>query len=78
MGEVPRIDLAKWDLRIFGQVENPLTFTWEELQALPRTEVHCDIHCVTRWSRLDNTFSGVPFREISTNARNPVRMSDSY
>lgn len=68
-GGVPRIDLAKWDLRIFGQVENPLTFTWEGLQELPRAEVHCDIHCVTRWSRLDNTFSGVPFREIYERAQ---------
>ncbi|HEX5416936.1 MAG TPA: sulfite oxidase-like oxidoreductase [Chloroflexota bacterium] len=63
-GGIPRVDLKKWDFRVFGQVENPLTLTWEQFQALPRAEVHCDIHCVTRWSRLDNTFAGVPFREV--------------
>jgi DMSO/TMAO reductase YedYZ molybdopterin-dependent catalytic subunit len=68
-GGIPRVDLAKWNLRIFGQVENPLTLTWEQLQELPRTEAQCDIHCVTRWSRLDNTFAGVPFREIYERAK---------
>ena len=68
-GGVPRVDLAKWDLRVFGQVENPFALTWEEYRALPRTQLHCDIHCVTRWSRLDNTFEGVPFREIYDRAR---------
>ena len=41
-----------------------MSWTWEEFLALPRTEVRCDIHCVTQWSRLDNRFEGVPIREI--------------
>lgn len=68
-GEVPRIDLATWDLRVFGLVDQPLRFTWEEFQALPRTDLRCDIHCVTRWSRLDNTFEGVSFDELYRRAQ---------
>src|SRR5262245_32977685 len=63
-GGVPRVDLKTWDFRVFGLVEQPLRLTWEEFQQLLRTSVRCDIHCVTRWSRLDNTFEGVAFAEI--------------
>ena len=59
-GNVPIVDLATWRLKVFGEVERPLEIGWEELSSLPRKDVACDIHCVTRWSRFDNTFSGVP------------------
>ncbi|UVI32768.1 sulfite oxidase-like oxidoreductase [Paenibacillus spongiae] len=63
-GEVPVYDLSQWRLRIFGEVETERTFTLEELQALPRTSVTCDIHCVTRWSKLDTTWEGIRFRDF--------------
>ena len=63
-GRTPRFDPRKWSFRAFGLVEEEVSFSWEELQALPRVEVACDIHCVTRWSRLDNRFEGVSIREI--------------
>jgi DMSO/TMAO reductase YedYZ molybdopterin-dependent catalytic subunit len=65
-GSVPSypLDLAGWDLRIFGEVENELTLTWKELNELPRTDDTQDIHCVTRWSKFDMTFSGVHWREL--------------
>ena len=63
-GGVPRVDLATWDFKVTGLVQHPLQLTWNEFRSLPRTIVHCDIHCVTRWSRLGNTFEGVAFREI--------------
>ena len=63
-GTVPRIDLETWRFRIFGLVEEERTLTYSELTGLPRTSVACDIHCVTRWSRLDNTFEGVRFRDL--------------
>jgi len=63
-GPVPRVDLRTWDFRIDGLVETPLRLTWEEFNKLPQTEVHCDIHCVTRWSRFDNRFEGVLFTEV--------------
>lgn len=63
-GSVPSVDLAKWDLVVDGLVERPQKWTWEEFQRLPRYQVHSDIHCVTRWSRYDNTWEGVSLREV--------------
>ena len=63
-GSVPAFDAAKWDLRVGGAVPHPLRLTWEDFNHLPRTEVTRDFHCVTRWSRFDNRWSGVPFREL--------------
>ena len=68
-GRTPRFDPRKWSFRAFGLVEEEKTWSWEELQALPRVEVACDIHCVTRWSRLDNRFEGVSVREIVRRVR---------
>ncbi len=67
-GSVPVIDLARWDLRVDGLVERPRRWTWDEFQLLPRVQVHSDIHCVTRWSRYDNTWEGVSFRELTSQA----------
>jgi DMSO/TMAO reductase YedYZ molybdopterin-dependent catalytic subunit len=64
-GSIPEIDLATWDFRVFGEVEQPVTLTWDELQALPATDVTADIHCVTRWSRFDASFRGVHWRELA-------------
>ena len=63
-GSVPKVDLARWDFRIYGQVEQPARWTWEEFQKLPRTKLRSDIHCVTRWSRYDNLWEGVSIREL--------------
>jgi DMSO/TMAO reductase YedYZ molybdopterin-dependent catalytic subunit len=64
-GSVPTYrDLSKWDLRIFGLVEEPARLSWDELMALPRITYTVDIHCVTRWSKLDTTWTGVPWSEI--------------
>ena len=59
-GNVPRLDLARWTFRVFGEVERPYEVSWAEFSALERSEVLCDIHCVTHWSRYDNVFAGVP------------------
>jgi DMSO/TMAO reductase YedYZ molybdopterin-dependent catalytic subunit len=63
-GSVPHTDLATWDFRVWGEVDEPLTLTWEEFSALPTVEVTQDIHCVTRWSRFDATFGGVAWSTI--------------
>ena len=59
-GNVPKVDTATWTFEVTGLVQRPFALTYEELLALPRKTVMCDMHCVTRWSRLDNTFAGVP------------------
>ena len=64
-GSVPETDLATWDFKVFGEVESPITLSWEELQALPATEVRIDIHCVTRWSRFDTGFRGVSWATLA-------------
>jgi DMSO/TMAO reductase YedYZ molybdopterin-dependent catalytic subunit len=64
-GSVPRTDLGTWDFRVFGEVESPLTLSWEALQALPSKEIQLDIHCVTRWSRFDARFRGVHWSELA-------------
>jgi DMSO/TMAO reductase YedYZ molybdopterin-dependent catalytic subunit len=64
-GSVPESDLATWDFRVFGEVEQPVTLSWDELQALPSKEIELDIHCVTRWSRFDARFRGVHWSELA-------------
>jgi len=65
-GDVPRYeDLSTWTFRVFGEVEQPVELTWEQFDALPRSETTQDIHCVTRWSRFDAAFSGVHWRELA-------------
>ena len=63
-GTIPRFDPQKWDFRIFGLVEKPVRLTWEEFNRLPMKEVVADMHCVTRWSRFDNRWEGVPCAEL--------------
>ena len=63
-GSVPRVDLATWDFRVWGEVDNPFTMTWQQFKELPRKTLHTDIHCVTRWSKLDTDWEGVAIQTI--------------
>lgn len=58
-GPVPRFDPSTWDLRVWGEVEEEITWTWEAFNQLPRTKITLDIHCVTRWSKFDTEWEGV-------------------
>jgi DMSO/TMAO reductase YedYZ molybdopterin-dependent catalytic subunit len=64
-GSVPRTDLATWTFRVFGEVANPVELSWKQFSELPRHETTQDIHCVTRWSRFDASFSGVHWRTLA-------------
>jgi DMSO/TMAO reductase YedYZ molybdopterin-dependent catalytic subunit len=68
-GSVPRTDLSTWEFRVWGEVANPFSFSWDEFKQMPRKTVHADIHCVTRWSRLDMDFEGVPIQHILERAQ---------
>jgi DMSO/TMAO reductase YedYZ molybdopterin-dependent catalytic subunit len=68
-GTVPIVDRAKWTFAVSGEVEQPFSLTWQELQQLPRQETICDIHCVTRWSRYDNRFEGIAVAPLMAQAR---------
>lgn len=68
-GSVPSTDLATWDFRVWGEVAEPFSFTWDEFQRMPRVSIVRDIHCVTRWTRFDASFEGVPIRHILERSR---------
>lgn len=68
-GSVPRFDSETWDLRVDGLVESPLKLSWKELNAVPKIQRASDFHCVTRWSRFDNRWDGVAFRELLARVR---------
>ncbi|HHY88535.1 MAG TPA: sulfite oxidase-like oxidoreductase [Chloroflexi bacterium] len=63
-GPIPRFDPETWDFRVWGEVESPLRLSWEEFNQLPRTTLKIDIHCVTRWSKLDTRWEGVSVRTL--------------
>ncbi len=62
-GPNPPFNPATWDLRVFGEVEKEMRWTWAEFLQLPTVTITVDIHCVTRWSKFDTTWQGVQFTE---------------
>jgi DMSO/TMAO reductase YedYZ molybdopterin-dependent catalytic subunit len=58
-GPTPHVDLADWRLSVTGEVDDGRRWTWDEFMALPQAEFTVDIHCVTKWSKLDTTWVGV-------------------
>lgn len=63
-GDVPEYDLATWSVKVFGEVERELSFSFDELMSMPQTDMTCDIHCVTRWSKLDTHWTGIKFADL--------------
>jgi DMSO/TMAO reductase YedYZ molybdopterin-dependent catalytic subunit len=64
LGVQPNLLAKDWSLTVAGQVKRPLKWTWADLMAQPQQEYRNDIHCVTAWSRYDNTWLGVPMRAL--------------
>ncbi len=69
LGIQPEIPTHAWRLFVDGEVEQPLTWKWDEFTALPRTTLTNDIHCVTAWSRYDNVWEGVSARDLIARVR---------
>jgi DMSO/TMAO reductase YedYZ molybdopterin-dependent catalytic subunit len=63
-GPVPYFKPETWDFRAWGEVEQNVSWTWDEFQKLPRTKLVMDIHCVTRWSKFDTAWEGVSVRAL--------------
>ncbi|HVS16041.1 MAG TPA: sulfite oxidase-like oxidoreductase [Thermoanaerobaculia bacterium] len=63
-GETPTVDLDSFRLRVGGAVGARRELDWAALQSLPRVEVSADFHCVTRFSTLDNRWSGFATRSV--------------
>ena len=68
-GSIPNVDLGAWELKIFGLVEQEVTLSWEQFNALPQQDSRSDIHCVTTWSKYDNDWAGVPFVDLQALVR---------
>jgi DMSO/TMAO reductase YedYZ molybdopterin-dependent catalytic subunit len=58
-GPTPRTPLESWSFQVDGAVDEARAWTWEQLLALPAETVTVDIHCVTKWSKLETTWTGV-------------------
>jgi DMSO/TMAO reductase YedYZ molybdopterin-dependent catalytic subunit len=63
-GSVPKFDPTAWEFRVWGLVGVPIKLSWDAFNRLPKTQTNSDFHCVTRWSRFDNEWQGVAFKEI--------------
>jgi DMSO/TMAO reductase YedYZ molybdopterin-dependent catalytic subunit len=63
-GPTPIIDKVSWELKIGGEVNSPVTLDWKTFDALPKTMLQTDIHCVTRWSKLGMEWEGVSLDEL--------------
>lgn len=79
-GPTPRTQLSDWSFTIRGAVDEPHSWTWEEFRTLPHDTVTVDIHCVTKWSKLDTTWTGVAIdtllEGVETSANYVVAYSD--
>jgi DMSO/TMAO reductase YedYZ molybdopterin-dependent catalytic subunit len=64
LGNHPHVPTERWRLRVFGEVEHPVEWDWAAFRALPQSREVSDIHCVTTWSRYDNTWEGVATADI--------------
>jgi DMSO/TMAO reductase YedYZ molybdopterin-dependent catalytic subunit len=63
-GPIPAFNPSTWDFRIWGEVEEPVVWTWDQVLELPRMKVRLDLHCVTTWSKLDTAWEGISLRQM--------------
>ncbi|MCD6476227.1 MAG: molybdopterin-dependent oxidoreductase [Anaerolineaceae bacterium] len=63
-GGIPNIDIDQWQLRIWGAVENEVSLSWVEFNQLPKVELTLDLHCVTRWTKYETHWQGVPLQTM--------------
>jgi DMSO/TMAO reductase YedYZ molybdopterin-dependent catalytic subunit len=69
LGDQPNLSTRDWSLSVGGMVENPIRWDWDTFMAQPQTELVSDIHCVTTWSRYDNSWTGVAARHLLKTVR---------
>lgn len=72
LGIRPEIAPRDWKLEVGGLVDGPVTLSWDDFLALPRSKVVADMHCVTAWSRFGNIWEGVKFRDLAALVRPKV------
>jgi DMSO/TMAO reductase YedYZ molybdopterin-dependent catalytic subunit len=72
----PRTPLEEWTFSIQGAVDEARSWTWDEFTALPAEGVTVDIHCVTKWSKLDTRWKGVSVDTLLDGRRDRGRLGD--
>ncbi len=79
-GPTPHTALEQWDFQIVGEIDEPRRWNWEEIRALPSEEITRDIHCVTKWTKLDTVWRGVSVDTLlegaTTSARYVIQLAD--
>ena len=63
-GPTPRIDLDAWQFRVSGLVDEEITLDWQQFNDLPQATLDAEFHCVTQWSKLQNTWQGILFADV--------------
>ena len=63
-GPIPEFNPSTWNFRVWGEVEKPVTWTWDQIMDLPRTKRKLDLHCVTTWSKFDTEWEGISLNEL--------------
>ena len=69
LGVQPQTPLSEWTLSMDGLVENPVTLSWPQFNALPQVDDLSDFHCVTTWSKFDCRWGGVALTTLYELAR---------
>jgi len=63
-GSIPEFNPCTWDFHIWGAVEEPVVWTWDQVMGLPRIKRRLDLHCVTTWSKLDTAWEGISLKML--------------
>ena len=63
-GPTPRVDLDAWQFKVFGLVDEEITLDWQQFNDLPQVTLDAEFHCVTQWSKLQNTWQGILFTDV--------------
>jgi DMSO/TMAO reductase YedYZ molybdopterin-dependent catalytic subunit len=77
-GPTPRSPLAEWSLSIVGEVDEPKRWTWDEFRNLPTETFKVDIHCVTKWTKLDTSWTGVSLDTLLEQVESAAEFAVAY
>lgn len=63
-GDTPIIETGEWRFHVWGEVEEETMWSWADFMRFPQTTLHADFHCVTHWSRFEDDWTGVLFKDL--------------
>jgi DMSO/TMAO reductase YedYZ molybdopterin-dependent catalytic subunit len=63
-GPTPKVPTETWQFSVRNENDDVTTWNWDEFQALGPEDIHTDIHCVTRWSKLGTSWRGVSLDRV--------------